>query len=251
MIDIHTHILPHLDDGAKDTATALAMLQMQREQGVQSVVLTSHYYGRKYSPQRFLEKRDEAFARIKNDLPQGMEVKLGAEVHFTGVNMPEFDQLCLLAIENTKYILLELPFTSKWSSGILEILSDFVYETGYTPIIAHIERYDEVLKNPSIVNNLVEMGCLIQVNADSFLDKKAKGFAFALLRHGLVHCIGSDSHDTETRSPCLAEAKNAIVGAGCEVEWDKIQENMQIILNGGKVDADFALPVKKFFGKYR
>ena len=251
MIDIHTHILPHLDDGAKDTATAIAMLQMQSEQRVKKVVLTSHYYGRKHSPQRFLEKRCEAFARIKNDLPEDMEVKLGAEVHFTGVNMPEFDKLCGLAIEGTNYILLELPFTSKWTGDILSKLSDFVYETGYTPIIAHVERYGEVLKKPSLVNDLVEMGCLIQVNAQSFIDKNTKGFAFALLRHDLVHCIGSDAHDTENRAPCLDTAKQAIERAGYGTEWDKIQENMCKILNGEKVEVDFAFPVKKFFGKYR
>ena len=251
MIDIHTHILPRLDDGAKDTATALAMLQMQSEQGVERVVLTSHYYGKRHSPQRFLEKRSEAFAKINDKLPQGLEVKLAAEVHFTGVNMPEFDKLCLLAIEGTKYILIELPFTTKWANGILNKLSDFVYETGYTPIIAHVERYNEVLKKPSIVNDLVDMGCLIQVNAQSVLDKKTKGFVFALLRHGLVHCIGSDAHDTETRKPCLLESKQTIEDAGYVEEWNTIQENMQKIIKGEKVEVDFAFPVKKFFGKYR
>lgn len=251
MIDIHTHILPHIDDGAKNTATALALLKMQQEQGVKSIVLTPHYYGRKHSPQRFLEKRNEAFERIQDALPQGIEVRLGAEVHFTGVNMPEADKLCLLAIEGTKYILLELPFMAKWSGSILSKLSDFVYETGYTPIIAHVERYGEVLKKPSIVNDFVDMGCLLQVNAQSFIDKKAKGFAFALLRHGLVHCIGSDAHDTENRTPCLDEAKQAIEKAGFGAEWKKIQENMQIILSGEKVEVEYALPVKKFFGKYR
>jgi protein-tyrosine phosphatase len=251
MIDIHTHILPHIDDGAKDTATAREMLKMQSEQSVKTIVSTSHYYGRKHSPQRFLEKRSEAFARIKDALPQDMEVRLGAEVHFTGVNMPEADKLCLLAIEKTKYILMELPFTTKWSGGILHKLADFVYETGYTPIIAHVERYDEVLKKPSIVNDFVDMGCLIQVNAQSFMDKKTKGFAFALLRHGLVHCIGSDAHDMETRKPCLNEAKQAIETAGLGIEWDKIQENMQTILNGENVEVEYALPVKKFFGRYR
>ena len=251
MIDIHTHILPHLDDGAKDTATAKAMLQMQAEQGVQCIVLTSHYYGRKHSPQRFLEKRSEAFARIQDKIPTGIELRLGAEVHFTGVNVPEYDGLCSLAIEGTKYILLELPFTTKWTKDILAKVADFVYETDFTPIIAHVERYSEVLKKPILVNELVDMGCLIQVNARSFLDKKTKGFAFALLKHGLVHCVGSDSHDITDRAPCLIEAKEEIEGAGYAGAWVKIQENMQNILDNKKVETEYAAPVKKFLGKYR
>ena len=251
MIDIHTHILPHLDDGAKDTATAIAMLQMQSEQRVKKVVLTSHYYGRKHSPQRFLEKRSEAFARIKNDLPEDMEVKLGAEVHFTGVNMPEFDKLCGLAIEGTKYILLELPFTSKWTGDILNKLSDFVYETGYTPIIAHVERYGEVLKKPSLVNDLVEMGCLIQVNAPSFLNKRERKLAFALLKHGFVHCLGTDSHDMGVRAPDFTTAKEVVEKAGYLAEWERAEKITDDLFAGRQVCIECGKPIKKCFGFYR
>ena len=251
MIDFHTHILPHLDDGAKDTATAIAMLQMQSEQRVKKVVLTSHYYGRKHSPQRFLEKRSEAFARIKNDLPEDMEVKLGAEVHFTGVNMPEFDKLCGLAIEGTKYILLELPFTSKWTGDILNKLSDFVYETGYTPIIAHVERYGEVLKKPSLVNDLVEMGCLIQVNAPSFLNKRERKLAFALLKHGFVHCLGTDSHDMGVRAPDFTTAKEVVEKAGYLAEWERAEKITDDLFAGRQVCIECGKPIKKCFGFYR
>lgn len=251
MIDVHTHILPHIDDGAKDLTTAKALLQEEQAQGVSCVVFTPHYYGRKYSPQSFLEKREEAFSQIKDFLPQGLQVKLGAEVHFSGVNVPEYDKLCSLAIEGTKYILLELPFTEKWRDNLLNKVSDFVCETGYTPIIAHVERYSEVRKTPSIVNELIEMGCLIQINASSFWDKKDKGFAFALLKHGLVHCIGSDAHDTDLRVPCLAEAKQTFEKAGFAESWEEIQSNMQKILSDEKVEAISYAPVKNFFGLYR
>jgi protein-tyrosine phosphatase len=250
MIDIHTHILPHIDDGAKDTATAREMLKMQSEQGVKTIVSTSHYYGRKHSPQRFLEKRSEAFARIKDALPQDMEVRLGAEVHFTGVNMPEADKLCLLAIEKTKYILMELPFTTKWSGGILHKLADFVYETGYTPIIAHVERYDEVLKKPSIVNDFVDMGCLIQVNAPAFLDKREKKLAFAMLKRGFVHCIGSDAHDLEGRASDFPAAKAAVERAGYADAWKRAEEIMTDVLADKPVRLDGGKPLKKIFGLY-
>ena len=251
MIDIHTHILPHLDDGAQDRAMAKALLQEEWKQGVTCVVLTPHYYGRKYSPQRFLEKRKEAVAQIKDALPDGLKIKLGAEVHFSGVNVPRYDGLCSLAIEGTKYILLELPFTMKWGEDLVNKVGDFAYETGYTPIIAHVERYSEVRKKPSLVNDFIEMGCLIQVNAPSFLEKKNKAFAFALLRHGLVHCIGSDTHDDDLRKPCFAEVKETFDKLGLAEEWEEIQRNMEKILSGEKIEAVSYTPVKKFFGSYR
>ena len=251
MIDIHTHILPHLDDGAKDTATSLAIMQEMLSQGVTTAVFTSHYYGRKHSPTRFIQKRNEAYERLKTHIPAGLNARLGAEVHFSGINVPEYDELCKLAIEGTTYILLELPFTTKWTRELTELIADFVYETGYTPIIAHVERYKEVLKKPSLVNELVNMGCLIQVNAQSFLDKKTKNFAFALVKHGLVHCIGSDSHDMDTRKPCLIAARAAFEQAGYIAEWEKIQENMKKVLANEEVDVSGYGMVKKFFGKYK
>lgn len=252
MVDIHTHILPHLDDGAKDTATSLAMLEEQLSQGVTTVVFTPHYYGRKHSPARFLEKRNEAYARLQERIPQGINVRLGAEVHFTGINVPEYEELCKLAIEGTTYILLELPFTTKWTRELTNIIADFVYETGYTPIIAHVERYKEVLKNPELVNELVELGCLIQVNAQAFLDKKQKGFALALVKRGLMHCIGSDSHDLEERKPCLAEAKEVFKQEGFAEAWEIIQENMRKVLSNEEVEVCQATPIKKrLFGGYR
>ena len=251
MIDIHTHILPHLDDGAKDTATSLAILQDQLSQGVGTVVFTPHFYGRKHPPVRFLEKRNAAYARLKEQIPPGLNVRLGAEVHFTGINVPEYEELCKLAIEGTTYLMLELPFTTKWTRELTEKIADFAYETGYTPIIAHVERYNEVLKKPALVNELVDMGCLIQVNAQSFLDKKTKDFAFALIKHGLVHCVGSDAHDLEDRKPCLSAAKSAFEKEGLIAAWDTIQDNMQKVLSNEEVALAVEGRVKKFLGKYR
>ena len=185
MIDFHSHILPQIDDGAKTPETSEKMLQMEISQGVKTVVLTPHYYGKHSSPKRFLEKREKAFERLNAYLPMGIEVKKGAEVHFTGVNMPDFEELATLAIEGTKYILLEFPFTTVWHSGLFEKLDDFIYETGCTPIIAHVERYREVQKKPALLKRLTDMGCLLQVNCYRFSN-----------RFAVRHCA------TETMHPC-------------------------------------------------
>ena len=250
MIDFHTHILPHLDDGAKNTDMAAAMLQSLCEQGVKTVLFTPHYYGKRSNPEDFIKRRNDIFEHIKAKIPDGLETRLGAELHFTGINMPEPEELCKLAIEGTSCILVEFPFTEVWTSELLGKLSDFIRETGYTPIIAHIERYSEVRKKPSIVSDLMEMGCLIQVNAPAFLGGRERKFAFALLKHGFVHCIGTDSHNMDNRAPDLLLAKKAVEKAGYAKAWERAENIMQDVLGGRQVCVECGNPIKKRFGIY-
>jgi protein-tyrosine phosphatase len=251
MIDIHTHILPHLDDGAKNTQMSVAMLNMLQEQGVKAVVLTPHYYGKRSSPEEFVKRRNSMFEHIKAQIPKGLEVRLGAELHFTGINMPEYDELCRLAIEGTKYILVEFPFTTKWTGELLQKLNHFISETGYTPIIAHAERYREIQKKPALVSQLMEMGCLIQVNVHSFLDKREGKIAFALLKHGFVHCLGTDSHDMEGRSPDFTAAKAEVERRGLLDEWTRAEGTMEDVLANKQVSIEWCAPIKKVLWMYR
>lgn len=229
MIDIHTHILPCLDDGAKTKAEALELLRMLQEQGVKSVVLTPHYYGKKYSVEDFLRKRERAFSEIEKEIPENLQVFLGAEVHLTGVNDPADEKLCTLAIGDTKCVLVELPFFAKWSNALLEKLSEFATDTGYTPIVAHIERYDEVKRNPKCIQTLIDIGCLIQVNTCAFLDRRTKRLAFKLLRHDMVHCLGTDAHDPLQRKPDYDLAKNYVYKKGYGKQWECVQDRMENI----------------------
>ena len=226
------------------------MLSAELAQGVDTVLCTPHYYGKR-SPEKFLSQRDGMYQRLRTRIPDGITVRLGAEVHFTGINVPDHEQLCKLAIDGTKYILLEFPFVEKWTNRLLPALADFVYDTGYTPVIAHVERYREVLKKPAIVSQLIDMGCLIQVNARAFLEKREKKFAFALLKHGFVHCIGSDAHDLERRTVDLLGAKKVVEAAGYINAWERAQSIMQMILRDEEVRVSLGEPIKKSFGGYR
>ncbi len=250
MIDFHTHILPAVDDGARHLETSVAMLNEELSQGVERVLLTPHYYGRKESPARFLARRNQAFERLKEHIPEGIAVQLGVEVHFTGINLPEYEELCKLAIEGTKYLLVEFPFTTAWTGDMFDKLADFIDETGYTPVIAHIERYGKVQKRPELVNQLIDMGCLIQVNANSFYRKRESKLSLALLKHGLVHCIGTDAHDMEGRAPDLFKAKETAIKAGCKKEWEKAERIMKKVVEGEQVRVGSGKPVKKILWKY-
>jgi len=132
----------------------------------------------------------------------------------------------------------------------LDKLGDFVYETGYTPIIAHVERYREVLNKPAYLTELLEMGCLLQVNAAAFTTKNEKNLAAALLKRGWIHCIGTDAHDMSLRKPDFSAAKIAMEEAGFAESWQNIQTTMQAILRGEEIKPQGDKPIKKFFGKY-
>ena len=249
MIDLHTHILPHMDDGAKETAISVEMLQQELRQGVDTVVLTSHYYGRKKSPKDFIIKRNTMYHHLKERKTRGVKTLIAAEVHFTGVNVADYEDLCLLAIEGTKYILMEFPFTTKWDRSILGSLAEFVSETGYTPIIAHAERYPEVQKNPALLTELMDMGCLIQVNIGSFTDRREKRLAFAIVKHGMLHCLGTDAHDTGLRAPDWSN-KEILFDKGYKYEWDRAQDIMEKVVAGEQVRVEPCKPIKKFLWYY-
>ena len=197
MTDLHTHILPGIDDGAIDEGVSSEQMKSLLEQGVDKVVFTSHYYGRKRSPKQFLEARADAFGRIKDLIPEGMETYLGAEVHFAAEMAASDESICAMAIGDTRYILAELPFATDWNKGLWRRLEDFISSTDYIPVIAHVERYDEARKKPALLSALVDMGCLLQVNTQAFLKKEDSTMAFALLEHGLVHCLGTDTHNMQ------------------------------------------------------
>lgn len=212
MTDLHTHILPGIDDGAIDEGVSSEQMKSLLEQGVDKVVFTSHYYGRKRSPKQFLEARADAFGRIKDLIPEGMETYLGAEVHFAAEMAASDESICAMAIGDTRYILAELPFATDWNRGLWRRLEDFISSTDYIPVIAHVERYDEARKKPALLSALVDMGCLLQVNTQAFLKKEDSTMAFALLEHGLVHCLGTDGRFrlSQNRAPTQGRAETVL-----------------------------------------
>lgn len=251
MIDLHTHILPGLDDGARNAEVSREQLRMEAVEGVKTLVFTPHFYGKRRTPESFIEKRAKAFDSIRPYIPENMQTRLAAEVYFSGVNMPEAETLCRLAIENTKYILFELPFTTAWSQSIMEQISDFIAETDYTPIIAHVERYEEVRKNPALLSELADMGCLLQVNAQAFTNKRERGLALAMLRRGFVHCLGTDTHDVEGRAPDFTTARQIVEKKVGKEAWLRAQEIMQAVLADERVKPPHDGSLRKFFGSYR
>lgn len=232
MIDFHCHILPNMDDGADSIDTSLAMLRRSFRQGVDVMVATSHFYGNEEYPQRFLERRAEAYQRLQDAMLLRPEVfpdiALGAEVlYFPGISQAE--EIGQLNVGDSRCILIEPPMT-KWSDTMLDEIVRMGRNFGYRPVIAHVDRFMKYLRDESLITRVWERNMLVQVNASYFLDPAAAKSVQWNLRMGYIHLIGSDCHDLRSRAPNLALARKAAIGWGLEKEFDLLSQNAMRLL---------------------
>ena len=209
IIDMHCHILPGVDDGARDVETSLAMLEASRAQGVQYMVATPHFYATRDRVDTFLDRRREAWETLKSRMGADYPgIVLGAEVaFFRGISRA--DRLEALKIEGTDCILLEMPFRP-WSEDDVDEVSEILEKHGYTIILAHIERYLAMRGNADYIGNLLELPVLAQINAESLLDWRQRGKLIKMVRNGQVHLLGSDCHGIHHRPPNLGEGREIL-----------------------------------------
>lgn len=211
MTDLHTHILPGMDDGARTTEDSLAMLRAQREQGVDTVVLTPHFYRDRERPERFFSRREacfDALTKALNALPREERdslprLILGAEVAWRP-NLSDWEELPRFCIGNTQNILLELPF-SPWNDQMIHQIYDMVGRTGILPVIAHLERYLKI-QRPELIRDVMDLGVPVQVSSDIFLHPLTRGVGLKMLKRGQAHLLASDCHNMTSRPPSLAPA---------------------------------------------
>ncbi|MBQ2740517.1 MAG: hypothetical protein IJF39_02715 [Clostridia bacterium] len=248
MIDFHSHVLANLDDGAKDLETSIKMLEESKRQGVKTVVCTPHYYGKKRGPEQFLNKRAAIISSLHPHVPEGMQLRFGAEVHFSEDTMTAFEDLASLRIENTRYIMIELPFTSRYSEKLFEKIEAFIAETDCIPLIAHVDRYFAIYRKPAILTRLAEMGCLFQVNVESFFFKGVQGLVRAMLKKGMVHAVGSDMHNMENRRPNMQAFAELLQQMPPEVQ-EQLRQTQEGILENRTI-VPTVRRVRKIFGKY-
>ena len=204
MIDFHSHILPAIDDGSSSVQESLAMIGALSRQGVDTIVSTSHFYATRRSPQEFLQRRQEAYEKVRAELPEGSpRILLGAEVlYFPGISrMEDLPSLCT---QGTNILLLEMPFTA-WSEHMIREVHDLAHSGCYQLLMAHIERY--FFQQPlSIWDEFLEEGILMQSNADFLLNWRTRRKALRLWREGRIHLLGTDCHNMDSRAPRMDEA---------------------------------------------
>ncbi len=208
MTDLHTHILPQMDDGARSIEQALAILQEQARQGVTTVALTPHFYQRREETAGFLARRELAWTRLleatkEKEYPR---LLLGAEVAWTP-DMTQWAELEELCYQGTRILLVELPMTP-WTDSIFRELYNLESRRGVIPMIAHLDRYLHLQKKRDI-ERILEMGYPVQVSAESLSHFYLRRQALELLEKydGLLI---SDCHNLTDRPPNLKGAMKVI-----------------------------------------
>lgn len=208
MIDFHNHILPGVDDGSKSMDMSLNMLKLAQNQGITQIVNTTHHMHPSIKNSKLFYKHlsikyEELNKKIiENNI--SIEIHRGSEIYFHD-RLDEIEINNYTTFGNKKYMLIEFPiiqFPENYSDTLFKLQLN-----GITPIIAHPERYRDTQKNIGLIENFIDKGYVIQIDAGSLLGhfgKKVKECAFKIIRDGYFHLIGSDAHNYK-RNFCLKE----------------------------------------------
>lgn len=195
-IDIHAHILPGVDDGAKNMAESLAMLKQAQREGIRTVILTPHQ-----KPERkcvSIEGMRTRMAQLRGEIKrEKLEVDLysGSELLFCHELLQRLASGSVCTLAGSRYILVEFLPDENWQyicSGLYGLAC-----AGYRPIVAHVERYLQLVSDTDRIGVLIDMGCYIQVNAGSIMGAAGFGMkrmARRLLKQELVHFVATDAH---------------------------------------------------------
>jgi protein-tyrosine phosphatase len=213
MIDIHCHLLPGIDDGAKSWEVTVEMCRLAQEDGVTHIVATPHAnYAYAYDRQTHQELLEELRRRVPS-----MSFSLGCDFHLSFENIedaklhPE-----RYSIGDTSYLLVELSEFSTFNAA--QTMHE-LRALGLTPILTHPERNPLILGRPAMLTEFGETGCLFQITANSltgFWGKASQKMGEEMLRKHMVHFIASDAHGIRNRTPILSAAREAaarIIGA--------------------------------------
>lgn len=209
MIDIHSHVLWGMDDGAPTQDVSLEMLRIAAEAGTTDIVATPHSNSKyEYVP----EVIDERIRILNEELGGKPRVYRGCDLHLSYDNVAEaLENPSKFAINGRRYVLVE--FSDFNISGSMSRVFDQLLDASLVPIITHPERNPILQKELTKLDAWVDKGCLVQVTALSVLGgfgKSAEKAAHQLLAKGIVHIIASDAHDPEHRHPRLDGAYAAI-----------------------------------------
>ena len=208
MIDIHTHILPNLDDGPDSVEESFSIINMAYLHGTKGMIFTPHFLVGSFINNRDIVKSQyNQFVIKAKDLFPDMEFFYGSETMISPHMLNHLRNKEICTLNDTSYILLELPFINyrTWIDDVI----DSIIKMGFNVIIAHPERCEALYKNIEIVERIAGESVYFQINAGSFLGiygKTVKSFADFLLEKGRVSFIASDAHSTRTRNAVMQPA---------------------------------------------
>ncbi|MGH1632077.1 CpsB/CapC family capsule biosynthesis tyrosine phosphatase [Enterococcus casseliflavus] len=248
MIDLHCHILPGVDDGAENIEASIAMAEQAVSQGITHILCTPHHNNGKYT-----NPKSEVISLVaslqaeldKKKLP--LTVLEGQEVRITGDLIEDIrnDKILFTDLEDT-YILIEFP-TMEVPSYTEQVFFELL-QMGKVPVIVHPERNAHFRKDPNNLIPFLEMGCLAQLTAPSYVGvfgKDIQKTAKVMVEHNLVQMVASDAHGIKKRSFFMKETYEQIAKDFGEDKVTKMQQVAKDLLNGDQVDYPGYIEVKK------
>jgi protein-tyrosine phosphatase len=236
MVDIHSHILWGLDDGAETLEESIAMLEMAAGAGTTDIVATPHANTRyRYQP----EVVDQRIAEATERLAGKLRIHRGCDFHLSFDNVQDaMENPSKYAINGGHYLLVEFPDSTV--AGMQRVLATLI-DCGLTPIMTHPERNQHLRKITEEFQEWIRMGCLVQITAQSLLGrfgKRSEESAWEMVRRGLAHFVASDAHDVEDRPPRLDLAFEALSSrAGDSYAQLLVIDNPKAVLAGERVAA--------------
>ena len=199
MFDIHCHLLFGVDDGPKKIEDSIAMLEEAAEQGITNIVLTPHYRRGMFKFDGDLVRQHKAMLD-KHAAELGITLHLGTEVHVNGDILEYLQEGKVFTLAGSDYVLTEYEYDTEYSY-IFKMTKELL-RYGYIPVIAHVERYGCIAKHPAYLDELREIGAMMQMNAAAILGQEGWGtkqFCKKVLKNGWVDFVASDSHDLNKR----------------------------------------------------
>ena len=199
LCDIHSHILPGVDDGSKSMEMTENMLKIAYEQGIRYMIATPHFIPGEDNPS--VAKLVATYKDVQkkaSEIGRDFRIFLGNELYYSEGLTESLDNHSALTINGSRYVLIEFDVRAGYSV-IYEGLSS-VIKKGYFPIIAHIERYQQLLGQFDKIEELIKLGAYVQVNVSSIEDG---GFCKKLLKHDMIHVFGTDAHRDVGRAPYM------------------------------------------------
>jgi len=236
MIDFHNHVLPGLDDGSKTMEQTISMLNHAISQGITDVICTVHYQHPKMDGIEInLKIVSDSLQKVQKQIGEKINLHLGAEVFYLP-NLLEIRRDPLTVFGHGKYMLIEFQ-THQLPPNYDEELYKLVM-SGTVPIIAHPERYKSIQDDISIVEKLINSGCLMQIDAGSLIGHfgaNCKNTVIKLLKQNMVHFMGSDAHNDGKRNFCLKSAVNICEELIGDLTEKLVFDNPQKLLNGENI----------------
>lgn len=236
--DVHCHILPGLDDGAKSLEQSREMFAIAYQEGIREIIVTPHNYASKKSASANTIRT--AVEQLENHLKEWdfpILLHAGNEIYYRSDVVDELEQGLILTLAGSHYVLVEFdPYTEY--SYLRDGLSRLAH-WGYYPVLAHAERYDCLYRKKERIRDLKNAGIYCQVNASTFLEKwgsEYKKRAKLLLKENAVNLIGTDAHSTRSRAPKMKQAAEYITKKLGKEEAERILfQNPQMIIKDKRI----------------